>query len=206
MLKQGLAIVGAFYVLDISYSWETIFNYKSVKIDTVQIVGFLVLYFLIIALFYPVLDFLLRLFFFRVLKKKVLQRSREIKRERRIESLRMLSEMRQSAVNFVIDYPVSLGYINTNEITPTEELRPSDKEKEEAINEIMSIILKWSCTFIHLIVTLLIVFNYFPILMICFLIFGAILAIVITSVIILFVENIELLEQILKQLHRRVNS
>lgn len=206
VLKQGLAIVGAFYILDISYSWETVFNYKSVKIETAQIVGFLLLYFFIILLFYPVLDFLLRLFFFKVLKKKVLQKSREIKNERRTESLRVLSDVRRSAVNFVIDYPMELGYINSNEIGPAEELRPTDKEKDEAINEIINIILRWSCTFIHLIVTLLIVFNYFPVLMICFLIFGAILAIVITSVIILFVENIELLEQILKHLHRRVNS
>lgn len=205
VLKQGLAIVGSFYVLDISYTWETVFNYKSVKIDTAQIVGFLLLYFLIIALFYPLLNFLLRLFFFKILKKRVLEKNRELKNKSRVESLRLISDMRQSAVNFVIDYPINLGYIKPSEIEPIEELKPTDKEKEEAINEIISIILNWSCSFIHLIVTLLIVYNYFPVLMICFLIFGAILAVVITSGIILLIENIELVERILKHLHRRVS-
>ncbi len=202
-LKQGLSIVGAFFMLNISYSFNTLINYKSMDIESVKIIEFLIIYGLILFLFYPVLDFLLRFVFLKWMKKKILKINREIKENHRTESLRVLNSYKTTAADFVIDYPVGLGYINIKEFEPIGEIKVSNQEKDEAINEIIGSINKWMCTLIHLLVTLLVVFKYSPILMYCLLSIGAILSPVVVFGIIILIENIELFGFVMKELNKR---
>lgn len=202
-LKQGLAIVGAFYILEISYSFDTIVHFKAANIETEKIIKFLIIYGLIMLLFYPVLDFLLRVVFLKIMKRRILKASRERKVNKRLESIRLLNEFRIIMADFVMDYPVSLGYMNLKEIPPAEKIVVSDQEKDEAINEIVSAINRWLCTQIHLIVTLIVVFNFSPILMYILLAIILVLTPILVFGIIFCVEHIEALEHLMKELHKR---
>ncbi len=202
-LKQSLSIIGAFYINNISYSLNTLINYKSIDIGTIKIIEFLITYGLILFLFYPALDFLLRFIFLKWMKKKILKNSRQIKENHKADSLRFMTSYKTIIADFVIDYPVGLGYISIKEFEPIGEIKVSNQEKDEAINEIIGSINKWMCTLIHLLVTLLLVFKYSPVLVYCLLGIGAILSVVVVLGIIILIENIELFGLVMKELNKR---
>lgn len=206
-LKHSLSIAGSFYFLNISYSFSFITNIKRVNLESLEILQFLGIYGLIIFLFYPFLDFILRIIFLKVMKKRILGITRKISPREKAELLRDLNKSKQVVVDFVLGYPIELGYINYKElyqIEPIEDIKVSDDEKEEAINEIVKHINKWICTLLHLLITLIVVFNYYPLLMYCFLIVGIVLTPIVFIGIILLIENIEVVGIILKELNKRV--
>jgi hypothetical protein len=205
-LKPSLSIAGTFYLLDSSYSIKTLINYKTANISSLNVFQFLSVYALIIFTFYYLLDFGLRYLFLKKMKKSVLATVREEKRQKKIETLRDLSAFKTWAVDFIFDYPVELGYFKPEEIGPIEELKISDKEKDDAIVELVGQLIRWICTVVHLLITLIVVYNYYPILMSCFLFLGAILILVLIPGIMIFIENIEVVPLFLKAMDSRRKS
>lgn len=205
-LKHSLAISGTFYLLNMSYSLSALKNIKKVNLESVEIIQFITVYGLILFIFYPFLDFLLRLLFLKVMKKKTLHIIRKIKEHHKIESLRAYTEAKQVAVNFVLDYPVGLGYISSKDLSSSDppDIKASNQEKEEAINEVIGQINKWICTLLHLLITSIVVFNYYPLLMYCFLGIGLLITPIVVIGIILLIENVELFGAIVKDLNRKV--
>jgi hypothetical protein len=138
-LRQSLSIAGAFYILDLHYSLNSFIDIKSKFVKSENIIAFLFLYGIIIFLFYPVFDFILRFLFLRIIRTRILRSQKEDRLNNRFENLRILSTIKRGSVKFVFDYPIRLGYANRKDFGPVEKITPTEAEKEEVTNEIYNV-------------------------------------------------------------------
>jgi hypothetical protein len=208
--RKGLQIflvsACSFYLLNIAMDLNIVERYTTLLMKS-YFWRFVTLQVIVTLVFYVLLDFLLRIIFHKVLKKRIMSFHEIVKEIPRFEYLKSLTEIKNAASSFVMGFPVELGYINRQEIREialTEINGMSEAEKEDALNEIVKALNKWVCVLIHWAITMLVVYHYEKSLMIPILIVGFVVTIIVFSVIILLVKNIELFELVLKELRKRV--
>lgn len=207
--RKGLQIylvsACSFYLLNIAMDLNIVERYTTLLMKS-YLLRFVTLQVVVTLIFYVILDFFLRLLFHKVLKNKIAAFHEKVKTIPRIEYLKSLTEIKNAASSFVMGFPVELGYIdrqNIREIALTEINGMTEIEKEDALNEIMKALNKWVCVLIHWAITMLVVYHYEKALMIPILIVGFFITIIVFSVLILLVKNIELFELVLKELRKR---
>ncbi len=194
-----------FYLLNIACDLSLIERYRALFVKSL-FWYFILIQLLVMFTFYGVLDFILRIFAHKIIKKKILSFQGQVAAQsRKIEFLRGINEVKNGLVSFIMGYPVELGDIKPShlkEIATAEQITVSDREKEEAINEIITALNKWACVLIHLAFTLLLVWKYDKILMISILIAGVLLTVLLYSGIILIIKNVEFFSVIQKAFKR----
>jgi hypothetical protein len=162
MIQIYLVSTCSFFLLNIAMDMNFIERYTYL-LSKCYITQFVALQVIVTLLFYKVLDFLLRLLFHKVVKKKIIKINNQINEIPRMVYLKSLTEIKNVAATFVMGFPVELGYITRtelNEITSTETNTITDIEKKEALNEIIIVLNKWACILVHTIVTMLVVYKY----------------------------------------------
>lgn len=205
-IRGILSSACSFYLLNIAMDVNLIERYKAVFTQS-NFFFFILFQIIVMLVFYVLLDFLLRIIFNKIIKKWIDKTHEEYKKESKREFLKSISEIKNVSLNFIMGYPVELGYIKRQEIfeigNEIGKVEVTEQEKQEAIAEINAAIIKWACILIHLVLTLWIVYHYDKYLMISVLAGGFILTIFLVASIILIVKNIELIEILQRELKRR---
>lgn len=164
------------------------------------------IYLLVFFVFYCVLDFLLRYFAIKILKEKFIVRIREENSLSKFEVLRGINEVKNGALNFLMGYPVKLGYITSadlREIGTTEPINVSPEEKDKAIVEVITALNKWACVMIHLVMTMLLVWKYDKILLISIFVVGFFLTSIVYIAIMFFIHNAEIISAVIQKEFKR---
>lgn len=203
-IKNILIPTFSFYLLNIASSTPFIEKYRLLFFES-KIWYFILIQILVILVFYVIMDFLLRVLAFKVIKKRILKMQAEMTRTDKVEMLRGFSEFKNSIAGLLMGYPVELGYISKSdfkEIDNTEPIVVSAEEKEKAINEVITALNKWACLLIHLACSLLLVWHYDKVLMTIIMVLGFILTVLIYTAVIIFITNIEMINTILKHLKK----
>lgn len=203
-IKSILVPAFSFYLVSIAGDVPFIEKYRLLFVQS-KFWYFIIIQILVTLFFYVLVDFLLRLLAFKVIKKKVMRVRSELSVIERREMLRDFSDFKNAMISFLMGYPIELGYINRSDFKEIETIEPivvSPEEKEKAINEVITAINKWACVLIHLVFTLLIVWHYDKVLMIIIMLLGFLLTIFIYFAVMLIITNVEILNTVFKHLKR----
>lgn len=193
-----------FYILSIS-ELGIVDKYLSIFIRSL-FWRYTFIYLLVFFVFYIALDFLLRYFAIKILKEKFITKIREENSLSKIEVLRGINEVKNGTLNFLMGYPVKLGYIASSDLREfgvAESIKVSDEEKDKAIIEVITALNKWACVLIHLILTMLLVWKYDKILLIAIFILGFLLTSVVYIAVMYFIHNAETIIAIVQKEFRR---
>lgn len=199
-IRGVLTSAFTFYLLSLS-EFGFVDRYLCIFIRTL-FWKYTIVYLIIYFVFYFILDLLLRWLAFKFIKNKVIPFIEREHHADRMDFLRNINEIKRGLMNFVMGYPVELGYISTSDLKEVANFDPiivSAGEKDKAINEVISALNKWACVLIHLVITAMLVWHYDKLLVAIILITGFVLTFALYLGIMLLIQNIEMIAYVVQK-------